>query len=71
MHDFIDRCQTEYDKYAYQITIDSAEGALRNQYYLDYNVRLHTVAKAKKVDMIDHVQSLLAQGRFFIWKRKQ
>lgn len=65
LHDFIDRCQSEYDKYAYQITIDSAEGALKNQYYLDYNERLHGVTKIKKVDMIDSVQNLLAQGRFF------
>ena len=28
--------------------IDSAEGALRNQYYLDYKVRLHPVNKKKK-----------------------
>lgn len=45
--------------------IDSAEGALRNQYYLDYKVRLHPVAKKKKVVMIDYVQDLLAQGRFY------
>jgi len=47
-------------------TIDSAEGALRNQIYKDYSLRLHPVAKGKKVDMIDHVQDLLAQGRFFM-----
>ncbi|EMW6307226.1 TPA: PBSX family phage terminase large subunit [Enterococcus faecium] len=65
LHDFIERCQTKYNKYAYKITIDSAEGALKNQYYKDYNERFHAVAKAKKVDMIDYVQNLLAQGRFF------
>ena len=45
--------------------IDSAEGALRNQYYLDYKVRLHPVAKKKKVVMIDYVQDLMAQGRLY------
>jgi len=47
-------------------TIDSAEGALRNQYFKDYGIRLHPVAKKKKIDMIDNVQDLLAQGRFFV-----
>lgn len=47
-------------------TIDSAEGALRNQIFKDYGIRLHPVAKKKKIDMIDNVQDLLAQGRFFV-----
>lgn len=46
-------------------TIDSAEGALRNQVYKDYGIRLHPVPKKKKLDMIDGVHDLLAQGRFF------
>lgn len=46
-------------------TIDSAEGALRNQYFKDYGVRLHPVAKKKKQEMIDSVYSLFAEGRFF------
>lgn len=48
-----------------QYTIDSAEGALRNQMYLDFGIRWHPVAKLKKVTMIDTFQSLLAQGRFY------
>ncbi|MBP1971593.1 phage terminase large subunit [Virgibacillus natechei] len=47
-------------------TIDSAEAALRNQYFKDYGVRLHPVAKKKKVNMIENVTDLLAQGRFFM-----
>lgn len=47
------------------MTIDSAEGALRNQIYKDYSIRLHPVAKKKKIDMIDNVHSLLAEGRFY------
>lgn len=56
------------DKYkvqALQYTIDSAEGALRNQIFLDFGLRWHPVAKLKKVTMIDSFQSLLAQGRFY------
>lgn len=70
LHDFIEKCQGDYDKFAYQVTIDSAEGALKNQYYLDYNVQLHGVTKVKKVNMIDSVQNLLAQGRFFYLDRE-
>lgn len=47
-------------------TIDSAEGALRNQVYLDHGIRFHPVAKKKNIDMIDFVQDLLAQGRVHI-----
>lgn len=55
-------------KYPYPVikeTIDSAEGALRNQYELDYNIRLYPVAKGTKENMIDNVHVLLAQGRFY------
>lgn len=48
-----------------QYTIDSAEGALRNQMYLDFAIRWHPVAKLNKVTMIDTFQSLLAEGRFY------
>lgn len=56
------------DKYKRNIdvdTVDSAEGALRNQVFKDYGIRLHPIAKKKKVDMIDNVHVLLAQGRFY------
>ncbi|WP_342505877.1 PBSX family phage terminase large subunit [Sporosarcina sp. FSL K6-2383] len=46
-------------------TIDSAEAALRNQYYADYGQHLMPVAKKNKVDMIDYPTDLLAQGRFY------
>lgn len=46
-------------------TIDSAEAAIRNQYRKDYGQDLHPVTKLKKVDMIDYVHVLLAQGRFY------
>ncbi|HFU4448736.1 TPA: PBSX family phage terminase large subunit [Streptococcus suis] len=48
-----------------QMTIDSAEGALRNQYFEDYGERWHPVTKKKKIVMTEYVQSLLAEGRFY------
>lgn len=49
-------------------TIDSAEAALRNQYYADFGQHLLPVAKKKKIDMIDYPTNLLAQGRFYYLK---
>ena len=46
-------------------TIDSAEAALRNQYFKDYRIGWHPVAKKKNTTMIDSVYSLLASGRFY------
>jgi len=43
----------------------TADYALDNEYFKRYAVKWHHVAKTKKVAMIDHVQNLLAQGRFF------
>lgn len=48
-----------------QRTIDSAEGALRNQYYKDHGQYWIPINKLKKVDMVDYVHDLLAQGRFY------
>ena len=48
-----------------EMTIDSAEGALRNQYLEDFGIRWHPVAKKKKIVMTEYVQSLLANGRFY------
>lgn len=50
-------------------TIDSAEAALRNQYLSDFGQRLMPVKKKNKVDMIDYVHVLLAQGRFYYLKQ--
>lgn len=61
-----DSIAQKYSRHFDVQTIDSAEGALRNQYFKDYGIRLHPVAKKKKIDMIDNVQDLLAQGRFFV-----
>ena len=50
-----------------QETIDSAEGALRNQLYADYGKRFHPVNKGKsKEELIDYSQAFLAKGKFRI-----
>lgn len=69
LKDWMDGITKEFGRHIDQRTIDSAEGALRNQVYLDYRIRLHPVVKIKKIDMIDNVQDLLAQGRFFVLKK--
>lgn len=46
-------------------TIDSAEGALRNQYFKDYGRRLHPVDKGKdKEQLIEFSQDFLAKKKF-------
>ncbi|MEN1938966.1 PBSX family phage terminase large subunit [Paenibacillus sp. 102] len=66
LKEWMDSVVKMYNRYFDIQTIDSAEGALRNQFFKDYGIKLHPVAKKKKIDMIDNVQDLLAQGRFFV-----
>ncbi|HEP1570234.1 TPA: PBSX family phage terminase large subunit [Streptococcus suis] len=47
-------------------TIDSAEGALRNEYYERFKVRLNPVKKKTKIIMTEYVQSLLALDRVYV-----
>lgn len=68
---FIDKVTEWIGKAPTRMTIDSAEGALDNQFYNDYGIHWHKVAKLKKVDMIDRVQDLLAQGRFYYLDRPE
>ena len=62
---FIDKVLKQYRVPKLRMTIDSAEGALRNQYFKDFGERWHPVAKKKNQTMIDMVISLLAEGRFY------
>lgn len=62
---FIDKVLKRYRVPKLRMTIDSAEGALRNQYFKDFGERWHPVAKKKNQTMIDMVISLLAEGRFY------
>lgn len=46
-------------------TIDSAEGALRNQFFKDYGRRLHPVDKGKgKEELIEYSQDFLSKRKF-------
>lgn len=49
-----------------QETIDSAEGALRNQYFKDYGIRLHPVDKGKDKEegLIEPTNDFLAKKKF-------
>jgi|SRR5690625_611495 len=68
LHEFITKTSTQSHYKNARImkrTIDSAEAAIRNQYYKDHGQHLVSVNKKKKVDMIDYPIDLLAQGRFY------
>jgi phage terminase large subunit len=48
-------------------TIDSAEGALRNQLFKDYGKRFNPVNKGKnKIELVDYSQDFLAKGKFYV-----
>lgn len=49
-----------------QWTSDSADGAIRNQFYKDYGIRLHPVNKKTKIKMIENVQDVMAQNRLYM-----
>ena len=72
LNEFITKTSTQTNWKGARIakrTIDSAEGALRNQYYADYGQHLTPVTKKKKVDMIDYPINLLALGKFYYLKK--
>lgn len=66
MFNFMKEIGQEYGVPIDQKTIDSADGAMRNQYFKDYGERLHPVGKLSNVKMIDYVHDLLAQGRVYV-----
>lgn len=51
-------------------TIDSAEGALRNQFFKDYGIFLGPARKKQKTKMIENVEDLLAQDKAYILDTK-
>lgn len=65
MHDFYTRVEKKYQCPVLKKTVDSADGAIKNQYYNLYGEMLSPVSKGRKIDMIDYVIDLLANGRFF------
>lgn len=66
VHDFVEEVCDRYNMDPANMTADSADGALDNQYYSMFGVHWHKVAKKKKVEMIDRAQDMLAQGRIFV-----
>src|SRR5690625_1327866 len=66
IYEFIKNIREKYNVNVDKLTIDSADAATRNQVFKDYGIRLHPIAKKKKVDMIDNVVDLLARKRFFV-----
>lgn len=67
LHDFQVAMMKKWGANIDRMTIDSAEGALRNQFFKDYGERLHPVNKGKdKQTLIDYAQDFLAKGKFFV-----
>jgi phage terminase large subunit len=67
------RCdiQRQYSTSVDRETIDSAEGALRNQYYKDYGIRHYPVNKGKdKEELIEFSQDFISRGKFRILDNK-
>ena len=57
--------QREYKTAVDRETVDSADGAVRNQYYKDYGIRLYPVNKGKdKEELIEFSQDFIARGKF-------
>jgi phage terminase large subunit len=51
-------------------TVDSADGAIRNQVFKDYGLYLTPAKKKQKVKMIENVESLLVLNRVYVLKTK-
>lgn len=65
VHDFIERMKHKYPWPTTLMVMDSAEQALRNEYHRLYGQDWANVRKLTKVDMIDRVQSVLAQNKLY------
>ena len=64
---FMDKVKSGYkDAPIRDMVIDSAEGGLRNEWWLREHTRWAPVKKLDKANMIDYCHDLLAQGRFFV-----
>lgn len=68
--EWYDEIRTKFNKPIDTITIDSAEGALRNQLNADFGIIATPAAKQTKVSMIDYVYTLLAEGRVHVLDTK-
>lgn len=65
IYPFLLKVAKQYQVSPTKLTMDSADGALHQQFILDYNIRWHKVNKNeyKNVGMIELVRSLAAQDR--------
>jgi phage terminase large subunit len=64
--EFVSRNMKQYQVNLDTQTIDSAEGALRNQYNKDYGIYLTPAKKKDKEKMIENVEDILAQDRVYV-----
>ena len=65
IREFEEKIAKKYNRFISRKTVDSADGAIRNQYFNLYGDKLSPVKKKKKAVMIDNIIDLLAQGRFY------
>ena len=65
VHAWINKLTEKYNIYPTNLTMDSADSAFQMQYYRMYGIKWGKVKKLEEKDMIDFVQDLLAQGRFY------
>lgn len=65
VHKWINELTDKYNIYPTTLTMDSADSAFQMQYYRMYGIKWGKVKKLEEKDMIDRVQDLLSQGRFF------
>lgn len=64
--EFYQRNTKKYNTNVDTWTIDSADGALRNQFFKDYSIPLTPARKKKKVNMTENVQDLFVENRFYV-----
>lgn len=64
--DFTQKNIKKFGIYIDTWTIDSADGAMRNQFFKDYGISLTPAKKRKKVQMIENVQDLLVQNKVYV-----
>lgn len=71
IHDFMMKMCKKWNAHPDRMTIDSAEGAIRNQFFKDYGERLYPVNKgSNKQELIDYSQDFLAKGKFYVLDSK-
>jgi phage terminase large subunit len=66
LHDFTQRNVKQWGIHLDTQTVDSADGAIRNQYAKDHGIFLTPARKKDKEKMIENVEDLLALGRMYV-----